>query len=417
MSKRSPSLKNTRNQSDSTSKFLFILGFLSPLNLQFLGKIYLIEFFFLAVVLNNFFTKRNLRIPTSNQVKTFLLLGTISAFMGSVGTLVNGLPLTSLIKGISLIVFLMINCYAVLILCKYQVHLIVMLYTGIATSSIVKYFIAPDEYTQISPWKFCFASAISIYAILNFPNRIPKIYFNSLLFILSAINFFLSFRTEGAVLLCTVLLFIYGERFKVGKESYIKLAISAFLLTLFLGSIYNYASNAGLLGSNLQKKSVIQSTGKYGILLGGRNEVAFSLPAVREKPLLGWGFYAPPSENIIDNGLQFLYENRVNTIYQKKSILEINQIPTHSFLMQFMVFGGVLAGMLWIFVLKILSQATLVAISSRTRENIDYLVVYISLLTISAILFSPFGAFERVNVGILIAFLSIYMAKRKVLEV
>jgi len=402
-----------RKSSALTSKFLFLLGFLSPFNLQLVGRIYVIELFFLAVVLNNFYTKRDLRVLVSKQVTNVFLLGILSAIMGSIGSLVNGLSLTSLIKGISLITFLIIDCYAVIILSKYQIRNLVLLYTGIAMSSIVKYFIIPDEYTTSTPWKFCFASAVSIFLILRYPEKNSKYYLNVLLIFLSGLNFFLSFRIEGAVLLSTVLIVSYGKRFKVDQDARIRLAILVILLTLSLGSIYTYASNTGLLGSTLQSKSIIQSSGKYGTLLGGRNEVAFSLPAIMEKPFFGWGYYAPPPESLIDNGLQFLYENGVGTVYQKQSIFELNQIPTHSYLMQFMVFGGLLAGVLWLYVLIILSRSMLAVITSRAHENVDYLVVYVSLGTMWAILFSPFGAFERVNVGIVIAFLSIYMATRK----
>lgn len=406
-------MENSTKSLDVRRKTLFVIGFLSPLHIQFLGKLYLVEILLLIITLNHYIKQRNLRVHTYFEIRKFIMLCGLSLIMGLIGSLVNGIQLSSIFKGIALLFFLVTDCLAIMILAKYEIRNMIAWYFGLSMSSLIKFFVAPDEYTRSSPWKFCFASAISTIFILFFPKKRIKYFLGFVLTALALINFYLLYRIEGAVLLSTILLLYLFRRIKKRKSNWFSLITVGLFLLIFIGSIYSYAGITGLLGTDLQTKSVSQSSGKYGTLLGGRNEIAFSSIAVREKPIFGWGFYAEPPDWLIDQGLQFLYEERVNTIYKKFSILQVNQIPAHSFLMQFVVFGGLLAGILWIYVLKFLGQTLLIVFKAKDYGNIEYLITYQSLITFWSILFSPFGAFERINIGSIIVLSSIYVCKRK----
>jgi len=393
---------------------LLLLGFVSPISIQFVGKIYFVEIFFLLVCFNRLFQNVDVRVKINQISGKFIVFCWISIFMGFLGSIMNDISWISIIKGTSLVVFLIIDCIALIVLSKYEVRNVLWWYLGIGLSSIVKYFISPDDYTRASPWKFCFASAVSLLVIILFGSKLSSYKLEITLALLSFLNFYLSFRIEGAALLSTVLIIGYGRRAKSFDSTWIKLFLVGFLMILTVGSLYSFASNAGYLGENLQSKSVIQSNGKYGTLLGGRNEIAFSFLAFTEKPILGWGYYAAPPEKIIDKGLQFLYENKVDTIYQKRTIFELNQIPTHSYLLQFMIFGGFFAGLLWFYLLKILGKGMIEVLRAKKYTATEYLLTYLSLITLWAVFFSPFGAFERLNIASVVALCTIYLTKRKV---
>ena len=407
-------MKTSEKNSVDKRFSLLALGFISPLYFQFIGKIYIVEILFLIVCINHFFKNRIIRVNLNEIVRKFVLFCWISIVVGFLGSMVNNSPWISIFKGTSLVIFLVIDCIALLILSKHEIRNILWWYSGIGLSSIIRYFVSPDEYTKLSPWKFCFASSISLLVIILFSKKLSNYKMELILIMLAFLNFYLSFRIEGAVLLSTVLIIKYGRRANPIGITWIRFYLLGFLLILAVGSVYSFTSNSGYLGENLQSKSLIQSSGKYGTLLGGRNEIAFSSIAFLEKPILGWGFYAVPPEKIIDDGLQFLYENEVETLYQKRSILELNQIPTHSYLLQFMIFGGFIAGFLWLYLLKILGQSMFQVLRAKKYSGVEYLVTYLSLMTLWAIFFSPFGAFERLNVGSLVALCSIYLLKQKV---
>ena len=71
----------------------------------------------------------------------------------------------------------------------------------------------------------------------------------------------------------------------------------ALAASIVLGAVgilwaYEYAATKGFLGEEARQKYVSESSGAYGVLLGGRGDVLGALAAIHDSPILGHGSWA-----------------------------------------------------------------------------------------------------------------------------
>jgi len=164
-------------------------------------------------------------------------------------------------------------------------------------------------------------------------------------------------------------------------------ASSALLLYAFL-HLYGLAASSGFFGEIEQQKYESQSSGEFGLLLGGRNEFLASSQAIFDSPLIGHGSWAK------DQRYVELMQSRLEQLgYEVIGVRESDQIPSHSYLLGSWVEAGILGALLWIWVLCLVYRSFRAIYLSPLRPA--PWVIFSALLLSWNVLFSPFGADQR----------------------
>jgi O-antigen ligase len=134
---------------------------------------------------------------------------------------------------------------------------------------------------------------------------------------------------------------------KVKATSVVIIAVGIVLSGVVVFWSYQYTASAGILGENAKDHLAKQSSGEYGLLLGGRRELLGSLPAIYDSPILGHGSWAKdPSYVIIEfEALAALgYENATDG---EDQLYDEGYIPTHSFILGAWVEAGIVGALFW----------------------------------------------------------------------
>ncbi|AIE86666.1 hypothetical protein OP10G_3298 [Fimbriimonas ginsengisoli Gsoil 348] len=182
----------------------------------------------------------------------------------------------------------------------------------------------------------------------------------------------------------------------------------AAICTMVLGilailGLYKYAASNGLLGKEGQEKYETQisisqeDVGPFDIVLGGRNEMLFSVPEILRSPIIGYGSWAKDYE--------FVHSRSYELGIQKGSVRTTGRIPTHSFLLQGWVEAGICGGIFWMFALLQMLR-TLFTGTFNTLGVWGPLFCYTITQLSWDLLFSPFGGERKVEVGFMLAIVS-----------
>jgi O-antigen ligase len=162
-----------------------------------------------------------------------------------------------------------------------------------------------------------------------------------------------------------------------------------------LSSIYGYAAQKGFLGAQAQWKYAWQSSGQFGLLLGGRNEILASARAIRDYPIIGHGSWArnPAYRVFLYHLIDLGYERSQEEL--DRYINQSDLIPAHSHFFQAWVWAGILGAVFWLAILQIIFK---VFIQSNRFPNCLYIfVIFICIGSIWDIFFSPFGSIMRLR--------------------
>jgi hypothetical protein len=287
------------------------------------------------------------------------------------------------------------------------VRRIILFSLGFAIGGILDYFISPSEFLLLDPWKFGlhFSGMLIMALLLQWQKITPfRMLSVSLVFALGLFSFYLGTRSIGAVLIISAsYLFIYhqpklrhwlGKNFSFGRI--IILVIVAVLSVWGIIAMYSKAARSGWLGENAQAKYYQQAGGDYGFFLGGRVEIIISSRAIMDSLLIGHGSWAKDPEyrllllSLRDKGYDISeYDVENNDL-----------IPTHSHLFGAWVEAGVLGALFWSWLLILVFR--LLYNLFRIKHNFLPLFVISAMFALWTILFSPFGAIERLQWGFLI---------------
>ena len=115
-------------------------------------------------------------------------------------------------------------------------------------------------------------------------------------------------------------------------------------------------------------------------------------------PVIGYGFDPEVSKEIILNGYQSL-----SNLGLRVRILNDEELPIHSFIMGALIQGGIFAGLYWMYVFMVGIRSLKRVLNAETFHI--PLIAYASIALINRIIFSPFGASERLIVDVFIAIL------------
>ena len=189
-----------------------------------------------------------------------------------------------------------------------------------------------------------------------------------------------------------------GTNVRAPAERAVLLAVLVMAASLGIVRLYDYAATSGMLGVAAQEKYDAQSGGAFGVVLGGRSEALGSLGAIVDSPVIGHGSWAkdPVYVTLLEDRLA-----RLGYVVQTRSS---DLIPSHSHVFGAWVESGVMGAVFWLAVLT-LPVRVLMALH-LTRESLSPLFVFVSVLLVWDVLFSPFGAERRLLFGFNVALLT-----------
>ena len=385
----------TSKSSFYTNLIIFLLPIFICIDIKLIGHLFLTECLF-AVLLPILITiKRN---NLFSYLRPFLFFALLWLFAQVLTDLFRHTEFNDWTRGWAKITFFMLDLFIIFKLLNFKENRFLLFFLGLAVGQFCKFIFFPNDFSVGEPWKFGYGVPLTSLVILlaNFCYTKQRPFLMYLLLAgISLLNISLGFRSLGLIIIATMifLLFSTTNKKKVSTSHrfqivYKYLGIFSLFFLAFL--FYSFVVSSYYLGENAQEKFSVQSSGDYGLLLGGRTEFFASSQAVIDSPIIGYGSWA---KNAYYASLMS-YEIDLRGYYKNYSIYEKEEIPTHSYLMGAWVEAGILGAIFWFFIIKKLVNALNKTLFS---ENPLKVLIFFSLINMMwAILFSPFGAEVRV---------------------
>jgi hypothetical protein len=249
-----------------------------------------------------------------------------------------------------------------------------------------------------SGWKFGYGAFAISASLLAGPlltrNRLPSAVAAPLPFVTSLLSLVANARNLFAI---SLLAAVAGHLIPRWKRGLSRSKLAGVVVAMGVASagaynLYSYAAGDGLLGFEAQRKYEIQTQGSLGLLLSGRVEMLASTQAIVDSPLIGHGSWMN-DVSYIDMLVARLESAGVRP---PDEVATWNRIPSHSCLFGSWVENGVFGGLFWIWALWIVVRGVYAAI--RCPSPYTGFAVFVGVLMIWDIFFSPFGLERRVTV-------------------
>lgn len=395
----------------------FVLGIISSQKVNPFGEVYLGEIVCgIAILLN----LNSITIPS--VYKKMLLLLLIWFLAQFISDVVNQTDFLKAVKGSLVPVLIAIIMLGLTLIFRNQYRKLPVYLLGVYIGILLQKIYTGDEYFLSNPWKWGFGGCViyCFYTLIEFKTKMIRaellIACSLFIVLICLVN---SSRSMAVILLLATIIvslsqkiiampfYHYLQKSFLGNVYFlILLLFLIFIIDRVFVSIFTFQPLLDLLPPKDAFKYKIQANNAWGMLLGGRTELLISLKAFYDSPLIGFGsmaeskFYVFEYIKMVDEAGGLL-----NSIDVAENKLTSFRIPTHSFLMGALVWGGIFAGMFWIYTLNILIKGFL-----NSKIITSPLLVYISLSLIWSIWFSPFGADAR-WVGTLSLWLYLFLSK------
>jgi O-antigen ligase len=325
------------------------------------------------------------------------LLGTIIAdtYFGS--------PQQNRLKGMARVVFFVLNFAALAILIDGKTRRFVIFAIGLGLTMFSIGWAFHGETSLV--WKFGMSGAVAIGGLLLSSRfyRQKRYGVCTLIFLaLGYANLHYGFRSQLVVQLVAgvVTLPIFAEKVRRGQTVAARQSPFRIVLLLALAGGAAYLSNAaikygakiGMFDESLSAKFETQSSGDYGVLVGGRPETLVAIQAIIDNPILGHGSYpVDPKYYQLKQDIQ--YQHGYSDSDDVEGV-DDPVIPTHSHLTMAWVESGILGGICWIYIFGLVFWAWI-------RIAMDHppfapLYSYLLVWFLWDILYSPFGSVNRI---------------------
>jgi hypothetical protein len=274
---------------------------------------------------------------------------------------------------------------------------------GLVCGKVLTYLISPSELATDYPWKFGIADSVN-WAVLLLASRkgSSQRWQIFLVTAMGLVNVAAGTRNQGGTCLC-VALYLFTTRFmrnRIGADSRLSakmaLGIGASIVLGVWGIVwaYQFAASSGMLGDNARIKYEQQSSGQYGLLLGGRTEILGSIPAIYDSPILGHGSWAKDPGYLLAErqALALMGYSTADEISVED--LEEGLIPAHSHIFGAWVNAGILGAVFWGWVFWMTMRA-LMRVYPASVAMLP-LGVFCAFSLLWELLFSPYGAEWRI---------------------
>ena len=370
--------------------FLFSLV-LSGISFRFLGNVYLTEIFLTLFALRSILIGRKAFLQ--GQFRFLPLIFSLWFTGNLISSVLNGKSFSLTLISIATVAITGFTFRAIYEFFNLYPAKILQSVIIFSSGRLIGVFLDPLPYTSQLPWKFGYGEYTIILAL-----AIATIYRSTkmhLVFIpvLTVISITNQARTLALLTAGAGLVSLLASTKRVSINFLI--AFTFLPIAIYFG--YLQIALNGQLGANEVTRAKLLVESDLGPL-AARSEFIFSARAFAASPIIGYGFEPEVKKKIIADGYQVLISNGIKVDYAY-----LTELPMHSFIMSALVQGGIFAGIFWLFALFNSLKAFI-----YTRElprDQRPIVAYLSLALIDRILFSPFGAYERLNAAIFLSYL------------
>jgi hypothetical protein len=361
---------------------------------------------------------RKVKVP-SPLAKRFLVLGFLWLGSQCATDVVRHSAFADYARGWSNIALTLLNFTTMCTLIYGRPRRLLLYGWGLVLAASLQFAFGLDEGALFYPWKFGFSFPVTLAVVLLACRKecSPTLRVGMLSGI-GAVNLLLGARNAGGICLAVAIYLLatgyIRERTARGKRisGTLKVLTATVLVLGVAGvfSFYQYAASKGYLGQDSQEKYEEESSGKYGVLLGGRVELLSSIPAIVDSPILGHGSWAKDPGYLIAGREALAVLGYRGTLDISPDDLVDGLIPTHSFFFGAWVFGGICGAIFWAWV-----WITVVRSLTRVYPQAALLLplmVYFSFLLSWDILFSPFSLDRRNQVPYYLVMIMTYYEMR-----
>lgn len=395
-----PNLTNTvkRHAFGWVDLLVFFVGISSAVYISVGGNLYLAEALLLVLLPYLLYARKGLL--QFGLVKWLLFLGLAWLLNQVITDFYRGTSPQDMLKGWALIGVFLTNFLSLYLLVFPNPRRIAIGLLGHAIGLVLQPVLQPTSNMLTDAWKFGAGYAFTLLAsvvIFFFYNKKSYniVQWNIVLVILALFSFYVRSRSLGGVTLLAAFVIWFrftrvGQRLALRFIHPLNIALSFFLLlSVVLGIIqlYGFTASQGYLGETARVIYQSQSSGDFGVLLGGRREWLPAMHAISDSPFLGYGSYARNTEYG-----QYIYElNRLGYIVSNDQLdaylASKNFIPTHSHLLQGLVWAGLAGGIFWLFVLILIARSMISAY--RFPSGLFIATMIMGFYAIWSVLFSP----------------------------
>jgi len=321
-----------------------------------------------------------------------------------VGTLIadayNGIAMFNRAKGTARVVFFILDFVALAIFLNRKTRRILIFALSVAFLLLASSWQFSSDFPL--QWKFGFSQGFAMLALLGASYFYAKRrYRRSFLIsvVLAGLNLHYGFRSQLGVhfISAIVILPLFAE---AGPRKGATDTWRILVLLVLVGSgayaanaSINFAARNGFFDESQNSKFLGQSSGDYGVLVGGRPETLVAIQAIRDRPIIGHGSF-PFEMKYLQLKQDIQYQHGYSDSDQAEDT-ETPVIPTHSHLTLAWVEGGILGGICWIYILILTIRSTLRL--SALRPQLAPLYSYLLVNFLWDILYSPFGSINRIR--------------------
>ena len=365
----------------------------SGLSIRVLGDVYVGEIILSIFVLSSLFLGKKFQVPS--QTRTLVVLLIIWFLANLISSFVREKSISLTLVAIFTVIITGICLVGTLHFFQTYRHDRTKFIFIFGVGKILGVIVNPSPYAGELPWKFGFGEPVIItaLALIILIKRKEAVYIS--LLILVFISLTNEARTLSFLVLFALSCFAASSIDFFKKHLNILVFIALVAPILYLG--YLQLALSGQLGSvEIERAQVLTST-ELGPLVA-RKEFLFSVDAFMTSPVIGYGFDPEVSKEIILNGYQSL-----SNLGLRVRILNDEELPIHSFIMGALIQGGIFAGLYWMYVFMVGIRSLKRVLNAETFHI--PLIAYASIALINRIIFSPFGASERLIVDVFIAIL------------
>lgn len=392
--------------------FAFTVSFLSFAHINLMGEFYISELMLLFYLV---LSAGKLRLLFAPFPRSILILGGLWLLSQILTDLYRGSLSENYLRGWAAIIFFLVDFCAVYIMTQQKKGLIRVLILGSALGTILSVFALPTDFAEVEPWKFGYGPPVTMLVLLYLSAGERYKLKSSLVLLvgLGVLDVVLNARSMGGITILTaaILYFVQansGNRIVRPNPIMLIGMIGTLVISLFgIMTVYQWAAESGYLPADVTEKYHMGKTkdaGIIGMIAGGRPEILISSRAVADSPLIGHGSWAEDAkysnmryEAIATLGLD------LDDAYVEYMVESSDLIPVHSVIMQGWVWAGLLGAVFWLFILGLILRVTFA--SCFISYALQPLIIFSGISSMWNVLFSPFGANQRITWAIVIMLL------------
>ncbi|MFC7537243.1 hypothetical protein ACFQPG_07665 [Sphingomonas sp. GCM10030256] len=337
---------------------------------------------------------------TSKTVRSAVLFGLLWLFGAIVTDLYRATPIEDFARGWLKVVVLIFALLALDRAARQDAFLPRFFWVGVVVGLAAKPLFFEVYGFAEAPWKFGLGLAAAGAWFSLLPRRMPDTIRAVGSLALAVLSLYLDFRSFFAILMLSAAAVVFRQsisKYLFGDQA--SLQTRAMIVIITVGvcagtvSMYEYAAGSGQLGHAAQAKYRMQSDLGLSLLQAGRQETLVSVQAIADAPLLGHGSWAK-DWTYVDMLAQ---ELQARGAFIPPSFGKDGLVPSHSYILGAWVEHGVLAVPFWILFVTVCVRAIKAGVSSTDSSR--RILIFLGLLNLWDMFFSPFGAQQRVLVA------------------